>query len=60
MLLNNYRPASLQCVLSKVFEKVMDSHLMSFLETQKILYHKQFGFRKQHSTYIAITIILDS
>ena len=32
---------------------------MSFLETQKILYHKQFGFRKQHSTYMAIMILLD-
>ena len=32
---------------------------MSFLETQKILYHKQFGFRKQHFTYMAIMILLD-
>ena len=46
MLFNNYRPVSLLCVLSKVFEKIMYSRLMSFLEFHKILYHKQFGFRK--------------
>ena len=59
MLFKNYRPVSLLCVLSKVFEKVMYSRLTSFLETQKIMYHKQFGFRKQHSTYMAIMILLD-
>ena len=59
MLFNNYRPVSLLCVLSKVFEKIMYSRLMSFLETQKILYHKQLGFRTQHSTYMAIMILLD-
>ena len=59
MLFNNYRPVSLLCVLSKVFEKIMYSRLMSFLEFHKILYHKQFGFRKKHSTYMAIMILLD-
>ena len=29
------------------------------METKKILYHKQFGFRKQHSTYMTIMILLD-
>ena len=47
MLFNIYRPVSLLCVLSKVFEKIMNSRLMSFLEFHKILYHKQFGFRKK-------------
>ena len=59
MLFNNYRPVSLLCVLWKVFEKIMYSRLMSFLEFHKILYHKQFGFRKNHSTYMAIMILLD-
>ena len=59
MLFNNHRSVSLLCVLSRVFEKVMYSRLMSFLKTQKIPYHKQFGFRKQHSTYMAIMILLD-
>ena len=38
MLFNNYRPVSLLCVLSKVFEKVMYARLMDFLNTHKVLY----------------------
>ena len=37
MLFNNYRAASLLSIMSKVFEKVMYSRLLSFLESQKIL-----------------------
>ena len=47
MLFNHYRPVSLLCVLSKVFEKVMYSRLLDFLEKFKILYSKQFGFQKR-------------
>ena len=32
---NNYRPVSLLCVLSKVFEKIMYNRLLDFLEDQK-------------------------
>ena len=59
MQFNNYRPVSLLCILSKVFEKVMYTRLSSFLESQKILFDKQFGFRKQHSTYMALLILMD-
>ena len=33
---NNYRPVSLLCVLSKVFEKVMYGRLLEFLEIHKL------------------------
>ena len=33
---------------------------MSFLEFHKFLYHKQFGCKKNHSTDIAIVILLDN
>ena len=59
MQFNNYRPVSLLCILSKVFEKVMYTRLLSFLESQKILFDKQFGFWKQHSTYMALLILMD-
>ena len=59
MKFNNYRPVSLLCTLSKVFEKVMYNRLISFLEREKILYEKQFGFRKKHSTYMALMILID-
>ena len=35
MLFNNYRPLSLQCIVSKVFEKVMYSRLLNILDTWK-------------------------
>ena len=59
MLFNNYRPVSLLSVLSKVFEQIMYNHLISFLENDKILLKNQFGFRKQHSTYMALIVLLD-
>ena len=59
MLFNNYRSVSLLNIISKVFEKVMYTRLVSFLENQKILYNKQFGFRKLHSTYMALMLLID-
>ena len=47
MLFNHYRPVSLLCILSKVFEKIMYDRLLNFLERHKILYDKQYGFRKK-------------
>ena len=44
LLFNNFRPVSLLCVLSKVFEKVMYSRLINFLEQQKILIKKSIRF----------------
>ena len=44
MLFNNYRPVSLLCVLSKVFEKVMYTRLLDFLELRNILIKIRFGF----------------
>ena len=56
---NNYRPVSLLCILSKVFEKIMYNRLIDFLETYKILVKFQFGLRKFHSTYMALMILMD-
>ena len=47
MHFNNYRPVSLLNILSKVFEKIMYSRLISFLNLHKILFEFQFGFRKK-------------
>ena len=46
MKFNNYRPVSLLCILSKVFEKVMYSRLFHFLESFKILIENQFWISK--------------
>ena len=51
---NNYRSVSLLCTLSKVLERVMYSRLIEYLETFRILSDNQFGFRKWHSSYMAL------
>lgn len=62
--ITNYRPISLLPVFSKIFEKLIHKRLLSFLDKHNILYNKQFGFRKRHSTIhalnTAITQILQS
>ena len=47
-------------VIDKVMEKLMCKRLCNFLQEYKILYEFQFGFRKHHSTILAVTEVLDS
>jgi hypothetical protein len=51
--LNNYRPISLLPVMSKVFEKVINSQLSAVTEAE-FIDDNQFGFRKEHSTEDAL------
>ena len=55
----NYRPISLLANFSKFFEKVMYNRLLEFIEKHDILYCSQFGFRKKHSTSLAITHLVN-
>ena len=59
MCFNNYRPVSLLCTFSKIFEKVMYVRLLDFLNQHRILFEYQFGFRKNHSTQLALTVLMD-
>ena len=49
-LLKNYRPISLLPAFSKIFEKIMYNKIMSFLNSQNLLYKHQYGFRPKHQT----------
>ena len=53
-LLDNYRPVSIIPIFAKIFEKAIYSRLYSFLTAMNVIYDKQFGFRKNHSTTHAI------
>ena len=52
--LNNYRPISLLSNIDKIFEKLVYIRLSSFLQNHNILSNRQFGFRKKHSTNLAL------
>ena len=53
-LFDNYRPVSTIPIFSKIFEKLIYNRLYNYLVSKNILYDKQFGFRKNHSTSHAI------
>ena len=53
-LLDNYRPISTLPIFSKLFEKLIYVRIYNFLISKNVLYEKQFGFRKSHSTSHAI------
>ena len=58
--LDNYRPISMLPVLSKVLERVVNTQFIDYLESNRLLYKYQFGFRRQHSTNLAVTFFTDS
>ena len=56
----NYRPISLLSCLNKIFEKILCKRLVKFLELNKILFDFQFGFRRLHSTTLALIEFTDN
>ena len=58
-LIENYRPISVLPYFSKIYEKIVSLHVTDFLENDNILYDKQFGFRRYHSTSHAIITLVD-
>ena len=58
-LFDNYRPISILPIFGKIFEKIIYSRLYCFLISNNIIYDKQFGFRKDHSTAHAVNYSLD-
>ena len=57
--LKNYRPISVLPFISKILEKIVADSVIDFLEDHDILYSKQFGFRKRHSTTHAIIALTE-
>ena len=56
----NYRSISLLSWLNKIFEKLLCKRLVKCLEVNKILFAFQFGFRRQHSTTVALIEFTDN
>ena len=58
--MDNYRPISILPTLSKVLERVVHAQLYDFLAKEKLLSPYQCGFRKGHSTELAVLSFTDS
>ena len=41
-------------MISKIFEKLLHKRILSFLDQHNVIYNRQFGFRKRHSTIHAL------
>ena len=50
----NYRPISVLSAFSKIFERVIQGRILGFLKRQGTILGSQYGFRRGHSTYMAV------
>ena len=58
-LVSNYRPISLLSFFDKILEKLMYFRFYNYLTANNILRADQFGFRKNHSTNLALINVID-
>ena len=58
-LIVNYRPVSILPSFSKFFERVIYNRLLNYIDKHEILCNSQYGFRKQHSTTLALIDMYD-
>ena len=58
--LGNYRPISVLSALSKVFERVIQTRLLGFLGRRGSILASQYGFRRGHSTFMAIMDMVEN
>lgn len=56
----NYRPISVLPVISKIFEVLIKTRLLNYIDKHTLINKHQHGFRKARSTVTAMTSILES
>ena len=55
----NYRPVSILPSFSKFLDRIVYNRLLNYIDKNKILWDSQYGFRKKHSTSLALIDIYD-
>ena len=55
---NNYHPISIPTCLSKIFEKLIYTRLVSFIQKHSVIAETQYGFQNNKSTSHAILDVL--
>ena len=58
-LFANYGPISILPSISKILERLMYNIPYNFVADHNIIYKKQYGFRENYSTYLAIIDLVD-
>ena len=58
-MFNNYRPISILPTLSKIFEKVIFNQVHEHFHVNNLYFSNQYGFRKKHSTELAVLEVID-
>ena len=56
----NYRPVSILCILSKILERAVYKQLEEYLIKNDLLYSHQSGFRRGHSTDTCLINLMDT
>ena len=56
---NNYRPISLLSPFSKIFESLVCERLNNFFLSNDVLHKRQYGFRKNSTTELAVNQIVN-
>ena len=57
--LDNYRPISILPEISKIFERTIFDQLYIHFTHNNLFYESQYGFRKKHSTELAVLELID-
>ena len=55
----NYRPISLTCIVCKLMEHIITSHLVKHLDNNNILYDLQHGFREKRSCETQLVMLIE-
>ena len=55
----NYRPISLLCSISKIFEKVAFEQILEYFTSNNLLFESQYGFCENRSTELAALEFID-
>ena len=59
-VMDNYRPISVLPAVSKILERIVHGQLSKYLEENALMSPYQFGFRRKHSTSLAVTYLSDT
>ena len=58
-IFSNYRPVSVLPCFSKILERLVFNRCMDYIDKNNLLNEKQFVFRPNHSTYMAMIELVD-